>query len=233
MRSQNRFKYPNAQKHGVFAETAILPGEDPREFEQLLSDLLAEWTPNGPTEEEAVLSIAKATWRKRRVQKFLEVQVAKNQLDPNHQAFNVSLGLQGLVALLEFSPETAFDEYAHRCLRPDKVSFLKSKHPRSKYKSAEDWAKAIIDEINAMPEIQQLPGEADAVVELFQSFAAVSHELFKQELALDERLDVMIDRAVKRLVQTKAMKQMLRQTSPEQEVHQPKRFASRTTSEGD
>jgi hypothetical protein len=36
-----------------------------------------------------------------------------------------------------------------------------------------------------------------------------------QELALNERLDAMIDRAIKRLIQIKAMKQMLRQDSPE------------------
>jgi hypothetical protein len=34
-------------------------------------------------------------------------------------------------------------------------------------------------------------------------------DVFKQELAVDERVDAMIDRAVKRLVQTKAIKQML------------------------
>jgi hypothetical protein len=228
MRNHNRFKYPNAQKHGVFAATAILPGEDHGEFKKLLSDLLAEWTPNGPTEEEAVVSIARAVWRKRRLQKFLDVQVAKNQLDPSHKAFDISLGLRSLVALLKFSPETAFDEYASRFLRPDKVSFLKSKHPRSKYKSAEDWAKALIDEIKAMPETQRLPGEAEDVAKLFLSCEAVSHELFQQELTLDERLDVMIDRAVKRLIQVKAMKQMLDQTSAGRSADQPKRIESKT-----
>jgi hypothetical protein len=42
-----------------------------------------------------------------------------------------------------------------------------------------------------------------------------SSDLFMQELALNERLDAMIDRAIKRLIQIKAMKQMLRQDSPE------------------
>jgi hypothetical protein len=219
----------SAQKHGIFAATAILPGEDHGEFKKLLSDLLAEWTPNGPTEEEAVLSIAKAVSRKRRLlQKFLDVQVAKNQLDPSHKAFDISLGLRSLVPLLKFSPETAFDEYASRFLRPDKASFLKSKHPRSKYKSAEDWAKALIDEINAMPETQRLPAEAEDVAKLLLSCEAVSHELFQQELTLDERLDVMIDRAVKRLIQMKAMKQMLDQTSAGRSADQPKRIESKT-----
>jgi hypothetical protein len=100
---------------------------------------------------------------------------------------------------------------------------LKSKHPRSRYESAEDWAKALIDEINAMPEIQRLPEEAEDIVKSFLCSAAVSHELFKQELTLDERLDAMIDRAIKRLTHVKAMKQVLEQTSVSRSVVQEKR----------
>ena len=62
-------------KHGAFAKTAILPGEDPREFEELHSALIEEWAPVGPTEEDAVLSIAKGVWRKRRLQKFLHTEI--------------------------------------------------------------------------------------------------------------------------------------------------------------
>jgi len=47
------------------------------------------------------------------------------------------------------------------------------------------------------------------LVALSLSAATLSDELFKQELVLDERLDAMIDRAVKRLMQIKAVKQML------------------------
>ena len=60
----------NALKHGVFSPITILPGEDPREFSALHSETVKEWAPIGPTEEDAVLSIAKGIWRKRRLQKF-------------------------------------------------------------------------------------------------------------------------------------------------------------------
>ena len=36
--------------------------------------------PAGATEQDAVLSIAKAVWRKRRAQKFLETKLLKNML---------------------------------------------------------------------------------------------------------------------------------------------------------
>ena len=48
-----RRKCSNSQKHGVFAEPLILPGEDPREFEALHAALIEEWTPSGPSERVA------------------------------------------------------------------------------------------------------------------------------------------------------------------------------------
>ena len=48
---RRRRKCSNAQKHGVFAEPLILPGEDPREFEALHAALIEEWSPSGPSEQ--------------------------------------------------------------------------------------------------------------------------------------------------------------------------------------
>jgi hypothetical protein len=66
------------KKHGVFAAMEILTGEDPKGFEKLHSDLMEELAPAGAIEEDAVLRIAKAVWRKRRVQNFLAVQLLRN-----------------------------------------------------------------------------------------------------------------------------------------------------------
>jgi len=51
---------------------------------------------------------------------------------------------------MEQKPETAFDEYANRCLRPDKVKHLQKQFPRSNFKSSSEWAKAVINEINSV-----------------------------------------------------------------------------------
>jgi hypothetical protein len=60
-----------------------------------------------------------------------------------------------------------------------------------------------------------------------QTATVLAHakELFEEELNLRERLDGMIDRKVKQLMQVKAMKQMLRQTSALREDEPPKRIA--------
>jgi hypothetical protein len=53
---------------------------------------------------------------------------------------------------------------------------------------------------------------------LLGTAAAITDDEFKNELGLMERLDMMADRAVKRLIQIKAMKQMLGSASSEREL---------------
>jgi len=49
----------NAMKHGAYSEMTILPHEDPKEFEALHEAVWEEYDPQGPTQEDRVLSIAK------------------------------------------------------------------------------------------------------------------------------------------------------------------------------
>src|SRR5262249_45212625 len=90
---RRRRKRPNAQKHGVFAEPLILPGEDSREFEALHSALIEEWTPSGPSEESRVFGIADAEWRKLRSRRFVQGKAIGNSLRPDHPAFDETRGL--------------------------------------------------------------------------------------------------------------------------------------------
>jgi hypothetical protein len=207
--SNDRLRRPNALEHGVFSRTTILPGEDPDEFEELYSALIEEWAPAGATEEDAVLSIAKAMWRKRRAQKFIHIEVMINSTNPRHSSYNQYETLAGFTSSLRAIPDN-FEDYANRFLEADKVKYLTDKFPRSKYKSSQARADAVIKEVESvlMPKAN-FAGSPDADnVRLMLSSRTFTAEFFDKELRLDERLDIMIDRAVKRLVQTKAMKQM-------------------------
>ena len=53
----------NSLKYGLFAETLILPGEDPAEFEAQLNDYRAEYQPATPSDEFLVRQLAVADWR--------------------------------------------------------------------------------------------------------------------------------------------------------------------------
>jgi hypothetical protein len=210
MREQKRAKTPNALKHGIFTPITILPGEDLKEFIALYRSVIEEWIPHGATEEEAVLTITNAMWRKRRLQKFIQIQVFKNMADPKHASYNGIRALKTFDEILRLKPEDEFEVYADGCLRQEMIDRFKSKFPRHKYNSTADRTEAVRAEIKSIVETNSaiIPNETF----LLLSCATVFGDLFKQELALEERLNAIIERSTKQLLQIKAMKQMLGQT---------------------
>ena len=154
--------------------------------------------------------------------------MATNALNPKHPSYDEQLGLIRLAAYMTAEPEDAFEKYAASCLRPDKIYYLRQKFRLSDFESISEWAQAVINEINLVllpATVIDLKEMAD-VVGLSQSAATLSNDLFKQELALDERLDAVIDRAIERLIQTKAMKQMLGQTGAGRVDARPRRIVA-------
>src|SRR5256885_214732 len=57
----------NSLKHGLTAQTLVLPGEKEEEFNALLESLAGEHDPATATEEALVAQLAMATWRLRRL----------------------------------------------------------------------------------------------------------------------------------------------------------------------
>ena len=57
----------NALKHGLLARDAVLPGEDPADFDRQLSALETDIRPADSLEFELVRQIADAQWRMRRL----------------------------------------------------------------------------------------------------------------------------------------------------------------------
>src|SRR6516164_4987338 len=221
-------KRPNAQKHGVFSVSPTIPGEDLREFEALHFALIDEWQPSGPTEIDAVLSLADLMWRKRRAERFLRAKLILSTYHPHSATFDERRGFNLFIHWMRSEPETAFERRASIFLRPDAISHLKQKFPRSNYPSTPEWAQAVIMEIKSVllpaapPSLEATePGEGDLPEPLrkmpgeLQAIAFITHagEDFEADLNLRQRLDAMIHRQIKHLIQLKAMKQMLRQIS--------------------
>src|ERR1700688_4070522 len=57
----------NGLKHGLTAQTLILPGESQTDFQDLLDFYETEHAPSTPTEDPLVTQLAMATWRMRRL----------------------------------------------------------------------------------------------------------------------------------------------------------------------
>jgi hypothetical protein len=78
MRSRKGAIHP-AIKHGGYAATAILPGENKAEFEKLHRGLVAELGPNGPFEDDIVGAIARLLWRKQNLRTFRIAEHARDR----------------------------------------------------------------------------------------------------------------------------------------------------------
>jgi hypothetical protein len=92
----------NALRHGVLSRHTILPWEDAAEYQALLTAMVAEHMPEGPTEEHLVEELAGIIWRKRRL-RMAEAAVYREKLrrsssdyiGPNHVASAALLPLTG------------------------------------------------------------------------------------------------------------------------------------------
>jgi len=166
----------NNLKHGVFAKAALLPGEDPAEFQVLCEGLFHELQPQGVLEVEEVLSIAKHVWRKRRL---FALRTAK---------------------VIPFNPERDFSKGAHVELRLWEIGSGHEKSPTGSpttdraflaREAAERARKAHEEKIS---EAQNQP---------------IDIATFEKDLELEAKVDVMIERGLKRLMQIKAMKDMI------------------------
>jgi hypothetical protein len=233
-----KWKRPNALKHGAFSINPAIPGEDPREFEALHSALIDEWNPSDLTEEDRVFNLADAMWRKLRAQKILRAALIADTLNPRSDTFDEPRGLLHFSIYMRSEPDAAFAKHASRHLRADKIKHLEQKFSRSEYKSTKEWAEAVIEEIStellpAALVLDKPTEETGTLSEVFRKSLvetrltlSILHasEYFEYEVDLRERLDANIVRAVKHLVQVKAMKQMLRQTSTEREDDQPRKI---------
>ena len=64
----------NALRHGLSAQTAVLPNEDPETYQRHIQQFLDEYAPATPTETQLVHEIANTAWRLNRIP-FLEAEL--------------------------------------------------------------------------------------------------------------------------------------------------------------
>jgi hypothetical protein len=154
----HRKRLSPALKHGAYAATAILPGEDPAAFEKLHKDLVAELGPNGALEDDIVATVARLIWRKKNLATFRIAELARARYE----------------AIEREKTRSEFDVSATRI------------------EEAVDDAREELGEVYALVEIGPL--------------ATLDRQL--EELQVEERLDGMIDRCIKRLLMVRGVKSL-------------------------
>jgi hypothetical protein len=68
-----------ALKHGGYSATGLLPGEDRAAFEKLHRDLISERCPDGPLQKDTVFDIARLIWRKQNLGTFRIAEAARKR----------------------------------------------------------------------------------------------------------------------------------------------------------
>ncbi len=66
----------NALKHGLLAQDAVLPGEDPAEFDQHITSFEDTYLPRNRVEKEIVRQIADSSWRMQRLSRIETAVIA-------------------------------------------------------------------------------------------------------------------------------------------------------------
>ncbi len=75
----------NALRHGLTAQTAVLPTEDPDAYQRHIQQFLDEYAPATPTETQLVHEIANTAWRLNRIP-FLEAELLSHDSEPRASA---------------------------------------------------------------------------------------------------------------------------------------------------
>ena len=218
--STSKYKRPNALKHGVYATAVLIPGENRKEFEDLLAELLDEYKPSGPSLRHAVHCLADSMWRLRRLKKSVQTELYENTFDPRHPAFDEVWGLTMFLSRLRAEPETCFNQYAKKYLRRDKIDDLEDKFSRTNYQSTAEWVEAITTEILAgvlpvkpqfeAPELGYRADDLEQAVREWRTDQQVkgsivySRELLEYELRETERLNAMIVKQTRHCAELKA-----------------------------
>ena len=76
----------NATKHGLTAQTVVLPSEDPTQYEAHRAQFFDEYQPATPTETQLVQELVDTAWRLNRIPLLETGLIARAENPPNDQA---------------------------------------------------------------------------------------------------------------------------------------------------
>src|SRR5829696_8063631 len=112
----------NALRHGVLSRYTVLPWEDEAEYQEILSALVSEHRPSGPTEEHLVEELAGILWRKRRLRVAEAAAFRRGLADTSSTLLataswavahlSASASRQDLVDAIQATAEDTADDYA-------------------------------------------------------------------------------------------------------------------------
>ena len=197
-------------KGRVKASEIMLWSETHEEYEALRAGAYQEWCPEGVTEEFEVKTLVQLLWRRRRLDRYEQIGTQK-RLDRIRHVNEQSRHIENLRALASEFAAADTAEKVNAILSTLSQLYRIAIQRDWPLKDGDDpgnWGSRIASGLSAWK-----PAARHENADEFLAAIDVE-ELFDRSLSRIERMDAMIERAIKRLVQIKAMKQMHRQLQP-------------------
>jgi hypothetical protein len=202
-------KKRNALKHGANATEVMLWSERYQDYEALRDALHQEFSPSGSTEEYLVRTLLDLRWRRRRLECHEQIAI-QQRLDKVHKENEYSHHVDNLRSFApEFGEATSLEQ-VEAVLAPLSPIYSNTIRNRWPFKTGDDpqkWGPRIAEGLLAWKPATRHE-RADEFIKILDL------NEFDMALARIERLDAMIDRTIKRLMQLKTMKQMHGQLEP-------------------
>ena len=196
----------NALKHGVFVRELFILDENQKDFNDLHNGCIKELKPSGAMEEEVVLAIAKYMWRKRRVDRLF-IQEAKRL--GQHPAIEDLNKVSYIDKFIEVGLPCSFVSRIVNQL-PETVRLKIQKLPRAKNEFDDEWIRQVKNQLRRSKVAIAHPLSVQPEDSTLLALAASAiRELTAKQVELEDRLDMMIDKALKRLATLKAFKQVM------------------------
>jgi hypothetical protein len=181
----------------------MLWSERYEDYEALRAGLYEEFTPSGSTEEYLVRTLLDLRWRRRRLECYEQI-VIQQRLDKVREENENSYHVDNLRSFAPEFGEATSVEQVEAVLAPLSPLYSNTIRSRWPFKTGDDpqkWGPKITEGLLAWKPAPRHE-QADEFIEILHL------DEFDMALARIERLDVMIDRTIKRLMQLKTMKQM-------------------------
>ena len=199
----------NALKHGASAQEVMLWSESYEDYEALRAGLHDEWSPQGKTEEYEVNTLLDLLWRRRRLDRYEQI-IMQKRLNVVREANQTSHHIENLRSFApNFNEAKGVEqiEVMLSQLSPLYSNTIRQRWPLREGEDPNTWGTKIASGLTAW-KVPVRHEEGDEFIEI------VDLDAIDQDLARIERLDAMIDRTIKRLMQIKTMKQMYGRLQP-------------------
>ena len=215
----------NAVTHGLYATAVVLPWEDKQQFDDLLRGYQDEYCPDGVSEEAAVFDLASLHWKKRRLNIGSQLAFHK-QREAGAMANAGSQGWKGVADYLTTGDGDRMADAAYVAAKSQseavkQVCGMIGKRIERICKTDEAAEKkegssvAELEKLVALAKELNLAGQSLVPLlrsieenNLDQKVAAQAYrpDIMEKELKLHAEIDRRIEKAMRRLVQTKEYK---------------------------